>query len=62
MAQKFNGQPTLVASLTAAIRRNLNAASNAADRIMAGTPAPGDVAVLRTGEKCLHLLMAKAVS
>jgi hypothetical protein len=62
MAQRFNGQPTLVASLTAAIKRNLHAAGDAADRIMAGTQTPGDVAVLRTGEKCIALLMQRAGS
>jgi hypothetical protein len=62
MARRFNGKPTLVASIAAAIRQNLNAAGEAADRIMAGTPAPGDLAVLRTGEKCIALLRQKAVS
>ena len=62
MARRFNGHPNLIASLTASIKRNLNASAEAADRIMAGAPQPGDVATLRTGEKCLELLMQRAVS
>lgn len=62
MAQKINGKPSLVASLAASIKRNLEATGEAADRIMAGTPEPGDLALLRTGERCIALLRQRAVS
>lgn len=65
MARRFNGQPSLVASLTASIRRNLNAAADAADRIMSAAPGEQrdeDLATLRTGEKCIALLRQRAVS
>lgn len=62
MARRFNGKPTLVASLSASIKRNLTAAGEAADRIMAGTATPQDAATLRTGEKCIALLMQRVGS
>jgi hypothetical protein len=58
----YNRKPSLTASLTAAIQRNLMRSAAASDRIMAGRATPADLQALRAGEKCIELLMQKAAS